>query len=313
MVTVEKIRRDNKAYFYISKNFRTDKNRWKKIRKYFGNKEPTKEQIKKIAKQIESEAKSLGLIKEPRRFKYVTDEEAEVLEDIRQSYNKWWGKLPEESRKKYSEDFLVRFTYNSNAIEGNTLSLRDTHLILQENIIPTDATTYEYNEVVNSRKCMNFIRKYKGDLNKTLVLKIHELLTINTAVKIVGKYRNHDVIIGGSEHKPPSYRDVPEQMKQFFIWYSNNKERLHPLELACLVHAKFVRIHPFSDGNGRTSRVLTNFILYKHGYPMFIIETKDRSLYYGALEKSDSGDERVFVKFVFDNIINQLKRKTGKI
>ncbi|MBU3896843.1 MAG: Fic family protein [Nanoarchaeota archaeon] len=312
MVTVEKIKRGNKTYFYVSKNFRMGNNKWKRIRKYFGNKEPTKEQIRKTAEQIELEAKKLGLAKESHEFKYITDDEVEVLEDIKQSYNDWWKRLPDESKQKYSEDFLVRFTYNSNAIEGNTLSLRDTHLILQENIIPSDATTYEYNEVVNSRKCMNFIKKYRGDLNKTFILKVHGLLTVNTAVRIVGKYRDHDVIIGGSEHRPPSYKEVPELMRQFFVWYNNNKDRMHPLELACLVHTKFARIHPFSDGNGRTSRVLTNFVLHKHDYPMFIVENKDRSSYYNTLEKSDKGDDRSFVKFIFDNIVGQLRRKTGK-
>ncbi len=308
MVAVEKIKRGNRVYYYVSKNFRTGKNKWKKIRKYAGAKEPTKAQVKELAEHIESEAIAQGLVKEVGKYKYLTDDEAEVLEDIKESYVKWWKGLPKESKKRFSDDFLVRFTYNSNAIEGNTLSLRDTHLILQEIIIPADATSYEYNEVINGRKCMNFVRKYSGDLNKTLVLKVHSLLTRNTGVEIVGRYRDHDVVIGGSDHRPPSHKDVPRHMKQFFTWYNNNKKRLHPLELACLVHTKFVRIHPFSDGNGRTSRVLGNFILHKHGYPMFIIENKDRSMYYRSLEESDRGGERAFVRFVFDSLTGQLER-----
>lgn len=312
MVAVEKIKRGRKTYYYVSKNFRTGRNSWKKIRRYAGAKEPTKTQIKELAGQIESEARERGLLKEKGKYKYLKDGEAEVLQDIKESYLSWWERLPKESKKKFSDDFLVRFTYNSNAIEGNTLSLRDTNLILQENIIPTDATSYEYNEVINSRRCMDFIRKYKGDLNRRLVLKVHSLLTKNTKVEIVGKYRDHDVIIEGSDHRPPPHKDVPELMRRFFIWHNNNKTRLHPLELACLVHTKFVRIHPFSDGNGRTSRVLSNFMLHKHGYPMFIIENKNRSRYYKSLEESDKGNERTFVRFVFDNLTGQLK-KTGAV
>jgi len=311
MVSIEKIKRSDNTYFYISKNFRIGKNKWKKIRKYVGNEEPTKELVAEIAKDIEAEAKALGLIKELQEFKYITDNEAEVLEDVRQNYRGWWNTLPEESKKKYLDDFLVRFTYNSNAIEGNTLSLRDTHLILLDNIIPTDATSYEYHEVVNSRNCMDFVKKYTGDLNKTFVLKVHLLLSENTSIKMTGIYRDHDVIIGGSQHVPPSYMEVQKLMDSFFVWYNNNKKKLHPLELACLAHTKFVRIHPFSDGNGRTSRVLTNFILYKYGYPMFIIENKNRNTYYKALESSDSGDERTFVKFIFDNLIGQLKERVA--
>lgn len=311
MVVIEKIKRNKNVYYYISKNFRVGRNKWKKIRKYVGKKKPTKQKIKEIAEQIEKEAKKLGLIKKIGKFRFLTDSEAEILEDLKESYKKWRNKLPEEIKEKYDQDFLARFTYNSNAIEGNTLSLRDTNLILQENIIPTDATTYEYSEVINSRECMNFIKSYKGDLNKRFLLNVHKILTKNTKVKIVGKYRNHDVIITGSEHVPPSFREIDRLMKSFFVWYNNHKNSLHPLELACLVHTKFVRIHPFSDGNGRTARILSNFILFKKMYPLFFIENKDRRDYYGVLELSDQGNERAFVKFVFDRIVGQVKSKVG--
>jgi len=310
MVSIEKIKKGKEVYYYVSKNFRISKDKWKKVRKYIGKSKPTKKQVKEIAKQIDDEALKLGFKIPKTKFKYLTDEEAEVLEDIKNAYLKWFNKLPSETRKKYENDFLVRFTYNNNAIEGNTLSLRDTNLILQENIIPTDATTYEYNEVINGKKCMNFIKKYKKELNIKFILKVHSFLTKNTAVNIVGKFRNHNVVIQGSNWVPPSAENLEKLMKEFIVWYNNNKKRLHPLELACLVHTKFVRIHPFSDGNGRASRILTNYLLSKQGYPMFIIENKNRREYYEALEKSDNGDERVFIKFIFNNLINQLKSKT---
>ncbi len=309
MVVVEKIKRNENEYYYISKNFRVGKNKWKKIRKYVGKQRPEKPKIKEVAELIEKEAEKEGLIKKRAKFWYLRDDEAEVLEDLKESYNKWFGKLPMEIREKYYHDFLARFTYNTNAIEGNTLGLRDTNLILQDNIIPTDATTYEYNEVINSRECMNFMKAYTGDLNNGFLLKCHGILTKNTKVKIVGKYRFHDVIITGSEHIPPSFKEIDRLMKFFFVWYNNNKNKFHALEIACLVHTKFVRLHPFSDGNGRCARVISNFILFKNGYPMFFIENKDRREYYKVLELSDKGDERPFVKFVFDRIVDQVKSK----
>ncbi|HLD89376.1 MAG TPA: Fic family protein [Candidatus Nanoarchaeia archaeon] len=307
MVSIEKLKKDSKTYFYISKNFRIGVNKWKKIRIYFGGKEPTKEDIKKLAEEIETRAIKEGLVKEKTTYKYLKDEEAEVLEDIKSEFNKFMKNLPETAREKYVEDFLIRFTYNSNAIEGNRLSLRDTHLILQENIIPQGATTYEYNEVLNSKNCMKFIKEYKGEFNKTFVLKVHESLTKNTKITVVGKYRDHDVIITGSPHRPPKHSEVSGLMEKLFIWYNNNKNRLHPIELACLVHSEFTRIHPFADGNGRTARIISNFLLKKNGHSMFFIDVKDRRKYYEALDKSDAGDERGFVKFIFDIIINQLK------
>ena len=307
MVSIEKLKKSGKTYFYISKNFRTGLNKWKKIRRYFGDKEPSKEDVKKLAKEIEAQVLKEGLVKEKTTYKYLKDKEAEVLEDIKSEFNKFMKKLPETAREKYVDDFLIRFTYNSNAIEGNRLSLRDTHLILQENIIPQDATTYEYNEVLNTKNCMEFIKEYKGDFNKTFVLKVHELLTKNTKVTLVGKYRDHNVIITGSPHKPPLYSEVSGLMEKLFIWYNNNKNKFHPIELACRIHSEFTRIHPFADGNGRTARIISNFILKKNGYPMFFIDVKDRRKYYEALDKSDAGNERSFVKLIFDIIINQLK------
>ncbi|MBI5065401.1 Fic family protein [Candidatus Woesearchaeota archaeon] len=307
MVAIEKLKKGNKTYFYVSKNFRIGLNKWKKIRRYFGNKEPTKEDIKKLADEIETQSLQEKLVKEKTEYSYLKDEEAEVLEDIKSEFNKFMKNLPETARDKYIEDFLIRFTYNSNAIEGNRLSLRDTHLILQENIIPQDVTTYEYNEVLNTKNCMKFVKEYKGDFNKTFVLKVHKLLTKNTKITLVGRYRDHNVIITGSPHRPPSHFEVSGLMVKLFIWYNNNKNKFHPVELACLIHSEFTRIHPFADGNGRTARIISNFILQKNGYPMFFIDVKDRRKYYEALDKSDVGDERSFVKFIFDIIINQLK------
>ncbi len=309
MVSIEKIKREGTTYFYVSKNFRVGLNRWKKIRKYVGKEEPTKTQISRIAEEIENEAKENGLIKHHSKYAHLTDHEAEVIEDIKDQFKQLILKLPREAASKYIEDFLIRFTYNSNAIEGNRLSMRDTHLILQQNIMPQDATSYEYHEVINTKKCMEFIRIYKGEINNKFLLKVHKLLTENTSVQLSGVYRNHNVIITGSTHRPPDPKELKKLMKKFFVWYNNSKDRFHPLELACLVHTELTRIHPFSDGNGRTARIISNFILYKNDYPMFFVDVNDRRKYYDALDESDKGNERVFVKFVFNNIIEQLKGK----
>lgn len=309
MASIEKIKRAGKTYYYVSKNFRIGSNKWKKIRVYTGKVPPSNEDVAKMTSEIEERAKKAGLLKLQQKYRYLSEQEAEVIEDIKEQFNTFMEKLPKVAKGKYIEDFLIRFTYNTNAIEGNRLSLRDTHLILQENIIPQDATTYEYNEVINSSKCMEFMRKYKGELNKSFLLKVHKILTVNTAVDLSGVYRNHNVIITGSSHLPPDFKKLDKLMNGFFVWYNNYKRKLHPLELACLAHTKFTRIHPFSDGNGRTTRIISNFILYKHGYPMFFVDVKERKRYYNSLDESDRGNERVFVKFVFDNVVNQLKSK----
>ncbi|PIO00075.1 Fic family protein [archaeon CG10_big_fil_rev_8_21_14_0_10_43_11] len=304
MVFVETIKQNGKQYFYVSKNFRIGKNKWKRIKKYAGKKKPSKDEIKKLAEEIETKAKEKGIIIPESRYAFLSEEQAEVLEDLKTAYSKWWKKLPKETKEKYESDFLVRFTYNSNAIEGNSLSLRDTNLILQENIIPSDITEREYKEVLNGKRAMEFIKEYRGEVNKTFVLKIHKLVTKNI-LETAGNYRQTNVIIQGSEHRPPNVKEVPNLMKKFFIWYNNNKNNYHPLELAGLVHAKFVRIHPFSDGNGRTARLIMNFTLHKSGYPMFVIKNAERRAYYNTLEQSDSGNNKEFILLLFKNVINQ--------
>ncbi len=307
MVTVEKIKKGGKSYFYIAKNFRVGTNKWRKLRRYMGSKAPSSVRIKELADAIEKEAISKGFLKPESKYAYLTNHQAEILEDISSEYWKLIRKQPLEIRKKYDDDFLVRFTYNSNAIEGNRLTLRDTFLILQEDIVPQDASSYEYNEVINSRKCIAFVKEYKGEFNKTFLLGVHRLLTVNTSVKEVGRYRMHNVVITGSQHTPPDHKDVPALMDHLFIWYNNHKRKMHPLELACIVHTRLTRIHPFSDGNGRTARVISNFILRKSHFPMFLIDVKDRRSYYEALDESDRGNERVFVSFIFDRVVEQLK------
>ncbi len=309
MAAIDKIRRGNKIYYYVSKNFRIGRNKWKKLRRYAGSTAPSNGDIKRLAGSIESEAISSGIAKPQGAYDYLTEEQAEILEDIKSEYIRIIKKQPPEIRKKYEDDFLVRFTYNSNAIEGNRLTLRDTFLILQEDIMPQDASSYDYNEVINSRKCVAFIKGYNGEFNKTFLLKAHALLTVNTAVKEVGKYRTHNVIIAGSPHTPPDYKEVPALMERLFVWYNNHKRSLHPLELACLIHTRLTRIHPFSDGNGRTARIASNFIIYKSRFPMFFIDVKDRRGYYNSLDESDKGDEKIFVDFIFNRIIEQLKPK----
>lgn len=312
MVYLEKIERKGKTYYYITKNFRVGDKKWKKLRRYAGNKPPSKEQTKKAIEEIESEALKNGLIKPVSRYKYLSDEEAEKLQDLKEVFDKWYGKLSAVERKKYEEDFIVRFTYNSNAIEGNRLSLRETSMILTENIIPAGATPNDYNEAINSKDCYEFMKGYKGEFNQKFLLKIHELLTKNTNCKIIGRYRDYEVRISGSDWVPPSHEKVREAMKKVFQWYYSVKKRLHPVELGTILHNKLVRIHPFADGNGRTSRVVMNWILMRKKFPMFYVELKDKIRYYEAIEEGDKGNDEAIVHYIAKVLMEQHTFKSQK-
>jgi Fic family protein len=309
MVYLERIKRKEKTYYYITKNFRVSSKKWKKIRKYVGDKPPSKKQMKKAIAEIEADAIKGGLMKLASKHKYLNDVEAEKLQDLKDVFNKWYGKISDDEVKKYEEDFIVRFTFNSNAIEGNRLSLRETSMILTENIIPAGATPNDYNEAINSKDCYEFIKEYKGEFNQKFLLKIHGLLTKNTNCKIVGSYRNHNVRISGSDWVPPNYNKLKEEMRKIFQWQYFAKKHLHPVELGAILHNKIVRIHPFSDGNGRTSRVVMNWILMKNKFPMFYVELKDKINYYKAIEEGDKGKDGAIVHYIANLLMEQYTHK----
>lgn len=305
MVYLEKIERGNKTYYYVTKNFRVGSKKWKKIRKYVGDRPSSKEQTKKAVEEIEKDALKKGFMKIVSKHIYLSDKEAEKLQDLKEVFNKWHGKLSVVEKKKYEEDFIVRFTYNSNAIEGNRLSLRETSMILTENVIPAGATPNDYNETINSKDCYEFMKGYDGEFNQKFLLKVHELLTQNTNCKVVGSYRNHEVRISGSDWAPPTHDRVEGEMKKVFQWYYAARKKLHPVELGSILHNKLVRIHPFADGNGRTSRVVMNWILMKNKFPMFYIELRDKIRYYEAVEEGDKGNNEAIVHYIAEVLMEQ--------
>ncbi len=305
MVYLEKLERKSRTYYYITKNFRVSDKKWKKIRKYVGDKPPSKEQTKKAAEEIEAEALKKGLMKPASKYGYLDDAEAEKLQDLKEVFNKWYGKLGVVEKRKYENDFVVRFTYNSNAIEGNRLSLRETSMVLTENIIPAGATPNDYNEAINSKDCYGFMKGYKGGFNQKFLLKVHELLTKNTKCKLIGNYRDHDVRISGSEWIPPSHEKVRGDMRKVFQWYYSAKKKLHPVELGAILHNKLVRIHPFADGNGRTSRVVMNWVLMENKFPMFYVERRDKIKYYEAVEEGDKGNDEAIVHYIAKVLMEQ--------
>ena len=244
MVYIEKLESNGKTYYYVTKVFRVGNKKWKKIRRYIGSKPPSEEQKKKAIEEIETEALEKGIMSPKSQYKYLDDKKAEKLQDVKEIFNNYYGKIDVIGRKEYDDDFIVRFTYNSNAIEGNRLSLRETSMILTENIIPAGATPNDFNETINSKDCYEFIKKYSGEFNQKFLLKIHTILTKNTNCRIKGAYRDYPVTITGSEWIPPPPEDIKELMRKTFQWYYIWTKKLHPVELGAVLHNKLVRIHP---------------------------------------------------------------------
>lgn len=305
MTYVETIKRGNKEYYYLTKNIRISTNRWKKIRVYVGDKKPTKADIKKHAQEIEKKAENEGLTKS--EYSYLSREDAETLQDLKEGYKDWLKKTPESLRKKFYDDFVIRFTYNTNAIEGNRLTLRQTALILKDKVIPSGVRASDYHEAVNGKECLEFLKSYKGELNNKFLEKVNGILTKNTDVVYSGRIRFFDVEIIGSKHKPPKQDEVKKHLLNMYKWYSANKNKLHPFELATMIHAKLTWIHPFEDGNGRSARAVMNWILMKKGYPMFFIPFEKREEYYFTLEEADVGNNKKYVAKMLRLIIDQVR------
>ncbi len=208
--------------------------------------------------------------------------------------------IPRETLESLKESMNLEWTYNSNSIEGNTLSLRETQIVL-EGITVGNKTLREHLEVINHEHAISVldeIVKEKEPISEWNIKNIHYFILKGIDEDNAGIYRKSNVKIKGANHIPPDYLVVSELMERLVISYSNWKE-FHPIVRAALLHGELVKIHPFIDGNGRVSRLVMNLSLMKSGYLPVIIKRSDRIKYYDALDKGAiTGDYTDFVKMV---------------
>ncbi len=209
--------------------------------------------------------------------------------------------LPKEIVANLHENLIVEWTYNSNAIEGNTLTLQETKVAL-EGITVGGKTLREHFEAISHKDAILFIEELvQRDelLNELDIKSIHTLILKNIDNDNAGKYRQHNVIISGAEHRPVPSLEVPAKMQAFIAWYKTDAMQMHPIERAARVHVDFVGIHPFVDGNGRTSRLLMNLELMKSGFPPAVLKVEDRLAYYKALDLAHTtGNYDPFIKII---------------
>jgi Fic family protein len=200
--------------------------------------------------------------------------------------------------KKLQKEMQVEYIYNSNAIEGNTLNLRETQLVLEQGITIGGKSLREYLEAQNHPEALGYIEGIsKRELRETDMFTLHQIVMKGLA-EDAGRYRVGEVRHRGSEHIPPPAYNIPVLMQELIEWYNKNPSELVPVELAAVLHYKFEEIHPFTDGNGRMGRLVLNVALLKNGYPLAIIRRLDRGRYLNAIDKADKGNLRPIVRFV---------------
>jgi len=277
MVFVRKI----KDYYALVHSVRKG-NKVMKRTKYVGKSLPSKEKLEQLK---ESFLKELS----EQRYKYLSGDDIEKIENKKNNYNKELEQLSPAEKDKQFNDFMIRFTYDSSKLSGVDVTLRQTFLILKDGIIPKGFKNLKTaKELENHRAGIVAITKYKGKLDTKFLKKLHKTLLAGVDDSIAGALRNElkrDVKIAGTVYVPPKWQELDKELENFFKWYHSENRRLHPLELAALIHLKVISLQPFADGNSRLARLLMNWVLWKKNYPLIDIPVEDLENYYDVLDK----------------------------
>jgi Fic family protein len=292
MVSIQKKTINGSKYYYLEQSYRKN-GKIKKKEKYLGTSLPKK--IDKVKQDFLQE--------------FYQDIWFSRFNTIKEQFIKEKRNIPPSLEKKENEHFAITFTYNTNRIEGSTITLRETADILEWGISPSQRPLEDIKETETHKKVFTNMLTHKKEITLSTILSWHKELFQDTKPDAAGKIRQYHVGISGSKFIPPYPIELDLLLQEFFDWYHQNKKTLHPVQLAGLVHLKFVTIHPFGDGNGRISRLLMNYVLDKNGFPMLIIQYSQRKSYYATLERSQlKKDENIFILWFFKRYLKEYKR-----
>ncbi len=291
---------EGKKQNYLVFNSRA-KEKWAKKSKFIGygkiSEKELQEKKEEFELEIASESKSV----------YLTNEQKIEIEKLKRGYRKMIKSLSQEEFEKFENTFFTELTYNSNAIEGSSLSLEDTNLIINEGLVPEGKTLREIHEARNHIKAIKFLQEYKKDVEETFILKLHGIILKDISERFAGRYRETKVRIFGSDVSFPDAEKVPRLMKNLVFWYDLNKKKMHPFELAIVFSVRFVSIHPFVDGNGRMSRLLMNYLLQRNKYPWINIYNKQRASYLKVVRKANDEEYLQIIDFCIKTLRENLE------
>ena len=296
-----------------------------------GQRLPTREQIDEIAHHLDIDPSELlaqwlkeKLMRELSDYTIVS-RALELIQEEQQSYNKnstdksfdvtlnlindlksQLDSLRAFDSYRIAQALELEYTFESNRIEGNTLTLKETDMVVNQGLTISGKSMREHLEAINHQEAIDYIKDLvhrKVKLTERELLNLHNLILRGIIPEYAGKYRDVQVMISGSKHMPPSPLKVKEQMEGLFVWYHKNQRLIHPVILAAEFHQRLVTIHPFVDGNGRVSRLLMNLILLQHGYVIANIKGDHaiRMSYYNCLEQSQvDHSKKDFIQFILE-------------
>lgn len=272
-----------------------------------------KEEIRKAYKTINNFLESNRYLEKVKSLKLKKDSflknKLNEIESCKLHYITEFKKNPELTKKEILKNFIVEFTFNTTSIEGNTINLDQARNLLEKGLTPKDKEIREVYDVQNTEKVFLKLFNSKEDINHAFIIKMHSGLVENIDARIGYRTSNVKVIQANFKSTPAPY--VAEDMDTLIYWYKENKNKLHPLVLASIFHHKFERIHPFMDGNGRTGRMILNYILIRNNYPPLVIHKKERSKYLNALRSADKNkldevkkeDYELLIDFISEEMI----------
>lgn len=295
----EKTIKKNK-YFYLMKSLRLPDGKVVTLQKILckkGNLKELEKKYKGFFLEKEKEAYSNFALKNYKSNSIFTPEQIKKIEEMKVEYQYLLKNFSNEQHKDVFDRFIANFTYESNAIEGSSLTLKDVGIVMFENRSMESKDLREIWETKNSREAMEKILQGKLKVNEKNIIKMHKILMKNIDKRTGYKQFPNEIL--GSRVNLTSPENVEKEMRELMEWYGKNSDKLHPLQMISLFHGKFERIHPFSDGNGRVGRFIVTSMLANENYPPLIIRKTQRESYIKALDDFHRGYtdnlERIFL------------------
>jgi Fic family protein len=301
MVYLYKKSKGKNSYYYLRASKRKGNKKIEKDIAYLGNSiEEARKRFPEIAKnkqEIKKSYRKINLFLEGEYYKkkveklklkkdpYLNESLIEI-EACKLHYQKEFKRLNKLDQKEIINNFSIEFAYNTTSLEGNTITLEEAKRFLEEGKTPANRELREIHDIKNTQEVFSWLIKEEEEITNKFILEIHKKLLKNIDERI--NYRTNDIRVFKSHFKTSPGIYVQTDIDLLLKWYNNNKNKLHPFVLASMFHHKFEKIHPFSDGNGRTGRMLMNYILMKSNYPPSVIYKKTRSEYLDALSSADS-------------------------
>jgi Fic family protein len=313
---------NNKAKYFLVKdiNFKGKKS---KVSKYLGISPPSAEELEKYrrdyAYELESKAakKKAEISADTYQSQFLDPSEIIELEELSHIYRQFKNLLTVSEADVYEKSFEIDYIQGTTSIEGNTLSLQEAYVLLEEGILPKSKKLREINEVQNFRKVISYRNKYKGKVTLDFIKNLHRRIMDNIDIESAGSFRRLDVGISGCDIMlTPSELIESELVEALTKYYDSLENKVHPFEAAVVFHYEFEAIHPFTDGNGRVGREVFNYMLMREKFPKLLFLGEDRNVYLEALRMGNEGRNgdmvRVFFHLIQDQRMKILKEQLRK-